>query len=1165
MAAGVVLLTFRTQGTEAAAKKAGQVGESLEGSGKRAQKGAKRLASFTGELDRTFGQLVPFDLGLGRASGSLDKFAGDLDGAKGRLKLWGVGVAAAAGVAGFAVGAALSKSVRKAIELDGARREVQAQLGLTEAESKRIGSVAGKLYAGAYGDSIGQVADVVGQITQSVAGMSDATDEVLARTSRNIMNFAKGFEQDTARTTQIVGQMLTTGLAKDADQAVDLLTASMQKVPKNVRDDVVDAADEYGPFFAQLGLDGEQAFGLLVKGAEQGMYGIDKTGDALKELTIRATDMSKTSVSAYEAMGLDAQVMANKMLAGGETASAAFGDIVDGLLNIQDPSDQANAAIALMGTPLEDLGTAKIPGFLESLKGGETALGDFKGAADRLDESLNGGLSRGWDKLTRAWDGVFIEGGTRLLPLLDEVGDGLGDLAGWIQGHTPMLGDQLSSFIEWLTDIGTEAGPVIDTVIELWSAFSPLGLILESLRPVMPEISDLASQFGDTLGDLVDVALPLAQQVLPPLADIVSGLLVGAFQVAVPVVLWLVNALSSFLGWLSESETRINIVVGALAVGAGAWLAWKTAVGAISFAKFLIGMGQATAAFTASTVAKGKDLATTVALRTMYARDLVVGIARATAGLVASSAAWVANTAVLVASKVAMAASTTAQWLLNAAMNANPIMLVVTAIAALVGGLIWFFTQTEVGQQLWSAFTELLASGWQWVTDKLSAGWSWIKDNVFAPFMDGVATLGDSFEVAKDAIAEIWEGIKEAAAKPINFVLGTIWNDGLRSFWNDVVGALGLDSLVLPEAPLIAFAQGGVMPGYTPGRDVHDFYSPTAGRLALSGGEAIMRPEFTKAMGGAAGIERLNAAARAGTLDAAHFADGGVFGWASNIWGGIKGVAGDIWEGVKDAVSLAGAFLSDPAGAIQKYVIDGIIRPLMGDDGSIFKRLATSLPIELVKKAASFFGGGSVGTAGMGWEAMWEQIHSAHPDLTMTSNYRPNAMTVNGTPSYHGQGRAVDVIPASMDTFNKIAALFPNASELIYTPAGDRQLLNGQSFTGWSDAVKAQHYNHVHLAMKDGGIFPMLAGGGPVKKGKGYVVGDGGQPELFVPGESGYVYPSLPRPVAPDTGAWEAFADADVAIGRGPGGREVVRVITVDGKVLAEEVFDAAEDEEARL
>lgn len=44
-----------------------------------------------------------------------------------------------------------------------------------------------------------------------------------------------------------------------------------------------------------------------------------------------------------------------------------------------------------------------------------------------------------------------------------------------------------------------------------------------------------------------------------------------------------------------------------------------------------------------------------------------------------------------------------------------------------------------------------------------------------------------------------------------------------------------------------SYADGGVLPGYTPGRDPHRFVG-AAGTLELSGGEAIMRPEFTRAV-----------------------------------------------------------------------------------------------------------------------------------------------------------------------------------------------------------------------------------------------------------------------------------------------------------------------------
>ncbi|MFG3582561.1 transglycosylase SLT domain-containing protein [Streptomyces sp. NPDC047990] len=65
------------------------------------------------------------------------------------------------------------------------------------------------------------------------------------------------------------------------------------------------------------------------------------------------------------------------------------------------------------------------------------------------------------------------------------------------------------------------------------------------------------------------------------------------------------------------------------------------------------------------------------------------------------------------------------------------------------------------------------------------------------------------------------------------------------------------------KPPKTSSATGGILPGYTPGVDVHKFISPTGGELNLSGGEAVMRPEWTAAMGPAY-VNEMNEAARKG-------------------------------------------------------------------------------------------------------------------------------------------------------------------------------------------------------------------------------------------------------------------------------------------------------------
>ena len=570
------------------------------------------------------------------------------------------------------------------------------------------------------------------------------------------------------------------------------------------------------------------------------------------------------------------------------------------------------------------------------------------------------------------------------------------------------------------------------------------------------------------------------------------------------------------------------------------------------------------------------------------------------AGIGAGAAAWALWTGAIKTWTTITNLAKAAQIAFNVVMNANPIGLIVTAIAAVVGALVWFFTQTEVGKKAWGEFTSFLSDAWQaiadgakwlwenvlqpvfqaigdivsWVwnviikpvvdlvvnyfrfwgavakwlwenavkpalkaigdflqavwrsyikpvidfiadalkmlgagfkwlyenivrpvwtaiKDAMSVTWKWIDQHIFTPFKKGIDLLAKGFETAKAAIKKTWDGIKQVAAKPINFVLDTVWNKGLRSFWNDLVTTLNLKDMKLPAAKLVKFASGGVLPGYTPGRDVHQFYSPTGGRLALSGGEAIMRPEFTRMVGGKAGVDRLNAMARSGQA----FKDGGV-------WDAIGNFAGDVWDNIVSAAKVAGQFITDPAGAVQKHIIDGIIKPLIGGDGNIFLRTVAQMPINLVKKLASSFEGLTPQTSkGMGWQAMWDIVQANVPGVVKTSDYRNpglNAAVGGVKGSYHTQGRAIDLVPATMATFNAVKALFPDASELIYTPAGSQQLQNGRPFAGWSDAVRRAHYNHVHLAMAGGGVMPRLYDQGGWLPHGGIAVNRSGKPEAVL-------------------------------------------------------------------
>lgn len=100
----------------------------------------------------------------------------------------------------------------------------------------------------------------------------------------------------------------------------------------------------------------------------------------------------------------------------------------------------------------------------------------------------------------------------------------------------------------------------------------------------------------------------------------------------------------------------------------------------------------------------------------------------------------------------AAAAAEMSMWGYVAAQAAAlaPILAVVAAVAA-VGVALWaFFTKTEIGRNMWEAFTHALAAGWDWVVEKFKAGLDWIQ-----------STFGPTFESLSGKVSGVFSGIKD--------------------------------------------------------------------------------------------------------------------------------------------------------------------------------------------------------------------------------------------------------------------------------------------------------------------------------------------------------------------------------------------------------------------
>ena len=168
---------------------------------------------------------------------------------------------------------------------------------------------------------------------------------------------------------------------------------------------------------------------------------------------------------------------------------------------------------------------------------------------------------------------------------------------------------------------------------------------------------------------------------------------------------------------------------------------------------------------------------------------------------------------------------------------------------------------------------------------------TWVAGSFRNGLVSAVNAIKTAFTSLPTAINAAWGKIKAGTATPTNYVISTVYMAGIRSAVNSINSAVGIPGR-MPVVSRIGYAAGGVLPGYTPGRDIYDFYSPQFGTLRLSGGEGILRPEVVKALGGAPTINAWNQARGrgVGSVGDRGYASGGILdflkksplGWSVN-------------------------------------------------------------------------------------------------------------------------------------------------------------------------------------------------------------------------------------------------------------------------------------------
>lgn len=378
-----------------------------------------------------------------------------------------------------------------ATDQENALAKMRAQLGLTADETSKYGDIAVDMWKNAFGENVGEVTQAISTVKTNIQNLNDADLQKLTE-SAFVLNDV--FEQDINASTATASVLMKT-FGIEGETAYDLMTTALQR-GGDFSGELLDSLREYAPQFQALGYDAEGFTAVLIAGAESGAFQLDKVGDAGKEAFLKIGDGSKATQDALTNVGLDSVQIMNDINSGGEKAQAAFAVVASAIASIEDPAAKSHAAVALLGTPLEDLG----PEFQDFFATVNQDLGEFEGATARAGEAAYDTFGARFTTLMRtAADSlqpvgaVILDFAEKWLPpaiaAIERMATWFGNLSSKMQFGVVLFGGLVAAIGPVLVVFGTLIGAV-------GSIVSTFGVLLKRFAPIIAKQAALKAGLG---------------------------------------------------------------------------------------------------------------------------------------------------------------------------------------------------------------------------------------------------------------------------------------------------------------------------------------------------------------------------------------------------------------------------------------------------------------------------------------------------------------------------------------------------------------------------------------------------------------------------------------------------------------------------------------------
>lgn len=199
-----------------------------------------------------------------------------------------------AAIGGGAVGATIANAMR----YEDALADIEAQTGADKREMQGFKKAMDAVFANNYGENLDDIASSMAAVVQ-VTRETDPSK--LQELTENALTLRDTFGFEVTETLRSV-KMLMDQFGLSSEEAFNLVVQGAQK-GLNKNGDLLDIINEYSVHYQQMGYSAEEFFGSLQNGTAAGTFSVDKLGDAMKEFGIRTKDTAASTMEAYELLG----------------------------------------------------------------------------------------------------------------------------------------------------------------------------------------------------------------------------------------------------------------------------------------------------------------------------------------------------------------------------------------------------------------------------------------------------------------------------------------------------------------------------------------------------------------------------------------------------------------------------------------------------------------------------------------------------------------------------------------------------------------------------------------------------------------------------------------------------------------------------------------------